>query len=361
MTLNLPYDYKNKWNIWKNSILEHIDFSDCNNSTKGYCTINKTTKECIDSCQKDCSFGYNITLSNGEKICANIKNSKNTNPIYRLIPKETFPYLKNVKIDTFIKKDKYPFPPLEGKLVFYNDLLTIQNVKTRMILDIKNPIEYTNNDIPVTMANHKTNPVIILPLYDIPFLSQFTNVVFGDKISLNIPKTILFSMIKSNSLLHWKTKSYTGQKQEQEIILESLDNKKRNIIYGDEFLIKILDSYIIYNENNNLLESTNYTRENVINNNGVFKFITEQEVYYCDNNQCKTIKKEKLSNDGKYNKKNTYKSKNCWGLCNDKNLKSLGINNNNNNNNNNYTIIYMIIGMVLAIILTIVLLKLKYV
>lgn len=169
-------------------------------------------------------------------------------------------------------------------------------------------------------------------------------------------------MIKSNSLLHWKTKSYTGQKQEQEIILESLDNKKRNIIYGDEFLIKILDSYIIYNENNNLLESTNYTRENVINNNGVFKFITEQEVYYCDNNQCKTIKKEKLSNDGKYNKKNTYKSKNCWGLCNDKNLKSLGINNNNNNNNNNnYTIIYMIIGMVLAIILTIVLLKLKYV
>ena len=70
-----------------------------------------------------------------------------------------------------------------------------------MILDIKNPIEYTNNDIPVTMANHKTNPVIILPLYDIPFLSQFTNVVFGDKISLNIPKTILFSMIKSNSLL----------------------------------------------------------------------------------------------------------------------------------------------------------------
>ena len=305
MNLTQPKIYDNKWYVWKNAIMQRLEFTDCNNTTKGYCTKNKTTEECMDTCKEDCNLGYNITLSDGQKICANIKESKyqHINPYYQLTTKDTYPYLKNVEIETFVRKDAYKFPPLEGKNVFFNDLLFIHNVGINKNININPPNEYKNKDIIVTFSENNTNPILIIPLNAIPFLSQFISVFYGAKISFNIPTTTLFLRIKSNGLLHWVITAGTYKNDDHTIELEpvSKDIKIGDVVkYDEEFLIKILDSYIVYNSNLDLLEISNKSKDEVLaNKNNIFKFTTNMEVNYCDSGDCKKVPISNLSDKWK--------------------------------------------------------------
>tara|TARA_Y100000389_G_scaffold204144_1_gene255216 strand:+ start:845 stop:1939 length:1095 start_codon:yes stop_codon:yes gene_type:complete len=362
MNLTQPKTYDNKWYVWKNAIMKRLEFTDCNNTTAGYCTKNKTTEECMDTCKEGCSLGYNITLSNGERICANIKESKyqHINPYYQLTSKDTYPYLKNVEIETFVKKDAYKFPPLEGKNVFFDDLLFIHNVGINKNINIKPSNEYKNKDINVTFSENKTNPILIIPLDDIPFLSQFISVYYGAKISFNIPSTILFLRIKPNGLVHWVITAGTYQNDDYAVELEpvSKDIKIGDAVkYDQEFLIKILDSYIVYNSNLDLLEISNKSKDQVLaNKNNIFKFTTNMDVNYCESGECKKVPISNLSEYGKYKNKDTYRNVNCWDICGKtKNKQYLSKQSSNTSSSKNYK--YLIIGIVISVVLTILFLK----
>jgi hypothetical protein len=364
MTFNLPREYKNDWNIWSDNILDRIEFSDCNNSVKGYCTINKTTEECIDSCKaEDCYYGYNITLSNNKRICANIAHkSKNDNPTYRLIPKDSIDELKNVKIDTFINKHIFPFPPNNGKKIFFKDLCILENTNTSMSINISDFSSITSGVIntPIKMSKNDRKEVCILPSKPIPYLDKFTTVTYGDRISLHIPNTTLFMKALSNSVLNWGTAVMSHYMDEYAIILESLTKKNgEQISYGDTFLIKMLGGYVIYNIISNTLEITNFNKEKAIKHNGTFKFNSNREAYYCENNTCKSISIDKISHDKKYNDLTTYRNKNCWNLCNKNSqpkmssVTSIKDVTTKSNDKINYIYLYLITIIILLIIINI--------
>jgi len=367
MTFNLPKEYNNKWYIWNDKILDNLEFSDCNNSIKGYCTKNKTTKECIDSCKgNDCSYGYNVTLSNKERICANIANKgNNTNPIYRLVPKDSIDGLKNVKIDTFINKDVFPYPPNNGLKVFFQDLCNLENVKTSKVLDLNNLInkDYGVSNTKITLSKKCKHELQIIPDKPKPFLSDSTIVTFGETISLNLPSSILFMKALSDSILYWSSASISYNNEAYVLVLESLTKKDgEQINYGDEFLIKVLDCYVVYDEINNLLELTNFNKEKAINNNGVFRLKTNRKGYYCEDNICKNDSIHNLSQSDK----KIYRNKDCWNLCkkptiekkiqdDDKSLHELNVVSHKDVGKFNYK--YLLIGIIIGLIIIIIILK----
>lgn len=364
MTINLPKEYNNKWYIWNDKVLDNLEFSDCNDSIKGYCIKNKTTKECIDSCKgNDCSYGYNITLSNKERICANIANKgNNTNPIYRLIPKDSVKGLKNVKIDTFINKDVFPYPPNNGLKVFFQDLCNLQNINTSKVLDLNNIINKDSNT-KVRLSKKCKNELQIISNKLKTFFSESTIVTFGENLEINLPSSILFIKALSNSILYWSSATISYNDDAYTLVLESLTKKDgEHINYGDEFLIKVLDCYVVYDEINNLLYITNFNKEKAIKNNGVFRLITNRKGYYCEDNICKNDRVNSLSESDK----KIYRDKDCWNMCknpiiknkslhDDKSLHELKVVSQKNGGKFNY--IYLLIGIITVLIIVVIVLK----
>jgi len=145
--LEKPWRYKDNWLVFPNTVINNIEISDCAETTRGACIDNQTLEQCIKLCEKDgkyCGVGYHIQFKDGRSICAPLRTSVNPHlsMIHRLRRQSIYPEFDNVFVSTFINTQKFPFPPEQANVVFYQDILTLKNKGSGLTLgDKKYPLE----------------------------------------------------------------------------------------------------------------------------------------------------------------------------------------------------------------------------
>src|SRR3989344_807387 len=105
-----PKKYKNKWLIFPDSVFLSPDISDCNDTTTGICRRDFTLEQCIDDCEQDykCEAGYFVKEKDKKQgWCVPIRTyvHPDLSPNYRLRKKDTYPFLKDDSVYSFVNKN----------------------------------------------------------------------------------------------------------------------------------------------------------------------------------------------------------------------------------------------------------------
>ena len=122
--LDKPYKVKDNL-IFENSVIQELDKLSCRNGLEGVCYFNESFGKCVER-NTDIATYFKVGK---DSICLPFDSKNELNPIEGLKNSSIFKELNNVSIKTIVK-DKYEFPPNASNVVFYNDILTIQNIET---------------------------------------------------------------------------------------------------------------------------------------------------------------------------------------------------------------------------------------
>jgi len=325
-----PWKYENSkgnWLIWPNTVLDILSVVDCNDTIDGICLKNKSLKQCLDECMRECGAGYHIQFPSGKTICVPVRTSihPDLNPVYRLRRQSMYPELNHVKISTFVNTNKFPFPPNQANAVFYRDVLTLQEVKTNMAVDTKaSRIKSTGS---VRLSIGSGDALEILPTkVSTPHIIQYEPIRFGDTIQLSVPGTSLMAKESADheGMIVWD--AITGLYYDRVLAFRLLPvdkNKKIGdiVAYGDSFAIQYANKSIVNVSQYDYLELVYRNLVDILNDpnyNVVFRFSSKMRGYYCDGNMCKTIAIRDIQTQGvlgTYNGKTVSRNPSCWGLC----------------------------------------------
>lgn len=323
-----PYKYKDKWLIWPNTVLDYLRVSDCDDTIYGYCLSNKSIYECIDECSSDCTSGYFIEIEDDKTICVPILEgltvlkdlSKDINPAYRLRPQSIYPELRRTKVSTFINTKKHSFPPDTGNVVFYRDIVTLEEKKGKTI-----EILETESDQLLRIKKDSNSNIEIIPAQvSTPSLVKYMPIRFGDPVQISVPGTSLIARSSVNfpGMLEWDmtTGQFIGDDLSFRIMPSGKDKKIGDVLtYDDRFLITYNDiSVIVINHNDETLRLVYKNLQDIDRNDNSFQLICKMFGYYCNNGECKKIQINKTQTNGKsakYNGNIVDRSPICFGMC----------------------------------------------
>jgi hypothetical protein len=332
LQMSRPDLYNNKWLLWSDTVLGHVINTDCRDTIHGYCLKNKTMNECIAECTEDkgCAAGYYVKLNEKDKhgvdtICIPVRTDihPTLNPAFRLKNKDLFPELDDLQITTFINKNVFPFPPNWANVVFYKDILTIENTQTKATIGKKDseieggtPIYFDKDKEDDNIQIIPSQPTMPSGVKDLP-------ICFGDNIQIIVPGTSLIMRQTALIEITWQITVSTIPDTSIRLIPVSKNHKIGDMIcYGDEFIMTTSESQVIVLNHNTQFLTVKYDNiEDIITNKdkyAIFKFISKMNGYYCENNKCKSIP---IKNTQVKGKSATYKNipvsrnSNCWGKC----------------------------------------------
>jgi hypothetical protein len=324
LDLPKPWLYKNKWIVWPETVLDILTIADCNDTVNGICLSGKTIEECINECKNSCGAGYHIEFENGNTLCAPLRTTVNPllNQIHRLKTKNVYPELNNTKISTFVNKDHFPFPPEEGNVVFFRDVLSIIDVVNKM------SIIATNTDDSYVYVNKegKNNLQFRESTQSFNHISQYIPLQYGIPVQISIPGTSLLITNSNENILSWNASPIIFSTKKTSFTLRSFDSKKHKdkITYGDVFYITYgpENSILVINKDSSRLEIVKDSLEQIaINKKFLYKFTMESDMigYYCDGRQCKSVPIKDIQKSGQmgsYKNVTVGRDPNCWGVCN---------------------------------------------
>lgn len=358
LNIPLPEKYKNKWYIWKDTVLDFIEIADCADTQNGICLSGKNLYECIDECNSGCSAGYHIEFNSGKTICVPIRTDihPKLNPVYRLRKKILYPELKNVKISTFVDTNVFPFPPNLSNSVFYRDILSIENIDTSKLVDTRLKVEFDNqiyldDNHGIYEDNNDKNLIQVVQSQSSAIqVNNYYPVCYGDHIQFCIPNTSFFIKESEYGKLKWEflLEILHGNDMEFQIVPIDSNHKIGDIItYGDVFAIEYSNTSIVsVNPEYQYLELIYDNLSDILKNknkNIKFKFVSKMNGYYCDNNVCKDIPIKDIEKSGKsgiYKGVPVSRHPGCWGLCDKKLLENNYV---KNNNKSKIKLLYLII------------------
>jgi hypothetical protein len=375
--ISKPWQYKNKWIVWPETTLDSIIISDCNDTINGICLSGKTINQCIDECKEGCAAGYHMEFKNGTTLCAPLltNNRPHLNPVHRLRKKEIYKELENVKISTFVNTDYFPFPPEEGNVVFFQDILTISDKLNGMSVGLKN--NKPGHDLIYLDKNIENNLQFIDALITASQVEKYMPLRYGQPCQIAIPATSLLISVTSKNTLEWKESSLLFSTETTTFFLIPIDSTKRLgdlVTYNDVFGISYGNLLVVANINYPYLQLSNDNMDNIIDNkNIIYKFTLTSKMlgYYCDGRDCKQVPIkdiETVGSAGLYKGVTVGRNPDCWGVC---KYLILGTNSTVKLKNSpdiiktstKYSyikkIFILILSMIIIIILSIIILKLK--
>lgn len=320
-----PWQYKNKWLVWPETIFDSIETIDCDSTLNGICLSGQTLEQCIEECKNGCAHGYHIQFENGQSICAPIQKSnyKHKNLVHRLRNKSIYnPILNNVKVSSFINTDIFPFPPDQANIVFYTDILSLKDYKTGYTVGTKDNTIKVRDKIYLDKDKDKDHNIQILPskISDSKVV-KYQPICYGDNIQILIPSTTLFARESNSNSLMWESSSgmFHGDDMSFRILPIGNERKIGDILtYDDIFKIQYTDgSLVIVNPNYNYLE-LKYIQPKNETYNYKFQFISKMIGYYCDGKESKPIPIKDIETSGKtgrYKGVTVCRDKECWGIC----------------------------------------------
>ena len=314
-----PYTYKD-WYIFPDTTLDNLKLDDCPSSVTGKCENVKTVEECIQICHDNqpCFAGYFIETPDRKNICVPIRKisgGPSIGPYYRLRNQNIYPELKNVKSSVFTSQI-YKFPPDRANNIFYTDNFVLTNISTNKSIGFSK--DEGQNSIGDLLTD---NPIYIQYLpknIARTYTSRYLMVKNGDEIIINVPNTA-YTLKDYNKLISWNMNISTVENSQNIFQVFSADiNKKLGdfLDYQDILYLKRNGNFVIYDHN---LEILRPTTDNLSENtDAYFKPTPKVQIYYCEQNECKTAILEETD---MYQEKATYKgsrvSRNpsCWGTC----------------------------------------------
>ena len=328
LDIEKPWQYKNKWLVWPETVLDIITISDCNDTVNGICLSGKTIEECIDECKGSCGAGYHIQFENGSTLCAPILTNINyQNPIHRLRRKSIYPELNNVKISTFVNVDYFPFPPEEANVVFFEDLVTISDSVTGMSIGTENK-ENSGNRIKLVKEG-KNNVQITQAQISRSQIANSMPLRYGDAFQIAIPATSLLISVSQKNNLVWESlpNIFIFSTDESTFNLVPVDSTKHYgdiVTYGDNFAISNLSrsSFVVLNTHDSDLQLKYDNLEKILNNKifiCTFTITSKMLGYYCDGRKCKPVPIKDINKTGmagRYKGVTVGRNPNCWGVCN---------------------------------------------
>ena len=377
--ISKPWQYKNKWMVWPKTTLDSIIISDCNDTINGICLSGKTISQCIDECKEGCDAGYHMEFENGTTLCAPLltNNRPHLNPVHRLRRKEIYPELKNVKISTFVNTDYFPFPPDEGNVIFFQDILTISDKVNRMSITVKNK---TLSDDLIYLEDVKHNLQFIDALITAEQVERYMPLRYGQPCQIAIPGTSLLISVSSKNTLEWKESSRLFSTENTTFELIPIDSTKKIgdlVSYNDVFGITHIygNSLVVANINYPYLHLSNDNIDKISNNKDIiYKFTLSSKMmgYYCDGRNCKEVPIkdiETFGSAGLYKGVTVGRNPDCWGVC---KYLTLGTNStiqlkdspdqdimSTTTNSNFRNLLILILSMIIIIILSIIIIKLR--
>lgn len=375
--ISKPWRYKNKWMVWPETTLDSIIISDCNDTINGICLSGKTISQCIDECKEGSAAGYHMEFKNGTTLCAPLltNNRPHLNPVHRLRKKEIYKELENVKISTFINTDYFPFPPEEGNVVFFQDILSISDKLNGMGITLKN--NKPDHDLIYLDKDIENNLQFIDALITASQVERYMPLRYGQPCQIAIPATSLLISVSSKNTLEWKESSLLFSTKNTTFSLIPIDSTKKLgdlVTYNDVFGIKHGSYLVVANINYPYLQLYNDNIDNIIiNKDIIYKFTLTSKMigYYCDGRDCKQVPIkdiETFGSAGLYKGVTVGRNPDCWGVC-----KYLVLGTNSTIKLENFPdiiksstkysyiskIFILILSMIIIIILSIIILKLK--
>lgn len=326
-----PKLYNNKWLLWSDSVLGHISNTNCKDTIHGYCLKNKTMNECIEECTEDkgCGAGYYIKLNQKDKhgvdtICTPIRTDiyPTLNPVFRLQNKDLYPELDDLEITTFVNKNIFPYPPNMANVVFYKDIMTLENTQNKTTIGTKD--SEIEGNTPIYFDDKEDDNIQIIPSQPtMPFGLADLPVCFGDNIQIIVPGTSLIMRETALIDVTWQITVNTIPDTNIRLIPVSKSQKIGDpISYGDEFIMSTSESQVIVlNQNSNFLTVKYDNIGDIITNNdkyAIFRLISKMNGYYCENNKCQSIPIKDAQANGKsvtYKNIPVSREPNCWGDC----------------------------------------------
>lgn len=365
--LNITKPWKHgKWLIWNHTVLNRIYLSDCDDTINGICLKDKTVKQCLSECIGECGAGYHIDFGNGKTICVPIRTDihDKLNPAYRLRKQSMYPeFDRNVKVSTFINTEKYPFPPNNANVVFYQDILTMINTNNGYSLG-NNINEQIENGSVIYMESGNDLNIQLLPAsMSAVQIIQYKPVLFGDYVQLSIPNTSLVAEISVSISNELQWSSNLPQRTGNNLAFRIMPiNNKRKIgdilTYSDFFALTADNSVIVLDTKYNYLVSSFDDFYDVTNNKDItntFQFVSKMTGYYCENKKCKSIPIKDIQTNqesGLYKGFTVERQPSCFGACKYNNALSTGP--------TSYRIFLYVIGIIIMILVIIFLLSKKY-
>ena len=365
--ISKPWRYKNKWMVWPETTLDSIIISDCNDTINGICLSGKTISQCIDECKEGCAAGYHMEFKNGTTLCAPLltNNRPHLNPVHRLRKKEIYRELENVKISTFVNTDYFPFPPEEGNVVFFQDILSMSDKLNGMSITLKN----NDHDLIYLDKDMENNLQFIDALITASQVERYMPLRYGQPCQIATPATSLLISVSSKNTLEWKESSRLFSTENTTFSLIPIDSTKKLgdlVTYNDVFGIKHGNSLVVANIHYPYLQLSNDTIEN---KDIIYKFILTSKMmgYYCDGRNCKQVPIkdiETIGSAGMYKGVTVGRNPDCWGVCKYTNstieLKNApDIIRSSNKHSYIRIILIVILSMIIIIIMSIIILKLR--
>lgn len=319
MTSNLskPKQYKN-YLIWSDTAFDNMNYHTvgCGDTIKGVCINNISMEECINNSE---GSGYYIKFKNDTSLCVPLKEKINSNLVYKLVNKKVHPELDDVSISVFLDKNKFPFPPSYTHIIFFFDILILQNSESNLFLNVKN-----NKNINFSENSETFLQFVPSKTYRKGFI-EYDSINYGDEFSIVIPGTSLilsqniynenFEFVESTVYNQFTFKIYPLDKNG----IYNPEKMNKPVSYKDNFTLIYSENNILTLDNYNNLKGVYGSIEQLIQRNDIsikntFNAISKMENYYCNDNKCESTKN--LKKDVLENLKFVCRNKDCWGICN---------------------------------------------
>jgi len=326
--LEKPYVYNNDWLVFPNATFSDLDATDCNDTISGVCYKDKNLDECIKLCAEskdgECGAGYFITGKNS-KICVPIRTSLHPllNPAFRLRNKNLYPVLDNMTVNTFINTKQFPFPPKLPNAVFFEDSFSLQNVKTKMEIDLPPGTHLQTSQVHMDKDDEGLHIQLLPFRTSIERIQYYIPMRYNTPVIFNIPGTSILIVKGQTMQLEWAPRIINTPQVENTFKIHSVNYPDQDIaFYTDIVYITYQDSNIVVlNESTNNLELMYGNYDTAIKNgmNVQFRFIPKIQSYYCDGRTCKPIKLEHADIDkdnATYKGYPVTRNPKCWGMCN---------------------------------------------
>jgi hypothetical protein len=236
----------------------------------------------------------------------------------------------NIETDYFVDTSIYPHPDKRVNLIFTFDLFHLKNVETGLTMD--------NIEPTTTVSFSKETPREIQIFYPTIDVSDG----FLTEVILNDNAVVLAQ--SHNNLVISPDFSEDGEIKKQLTYVPKLDwrmdavwdafllhaiGKKTEepITYQDKFHLTFLEYYLGLDEQNNLSILGNDLSELKAKKSPIeFSFVSQEEVYYCDQGKCTSVLLEDTTPGPNYSAtykgNSVYRSTRCFGQCSKENFQT---------------------------------------
>lgn len=337
-----PKKYGDNWLVWENTMLDYLDFADCNDTVDGLCYQNLNLEECINYCTGECGVGYHIKLEDDSTICVPVRTDQKRlfNPVNRLVNNEKAGF-SDYNFTTFLNTNKYEFPSDQSNVVFMNDLIQIKTSKkgigSNLSVENNDPVKIVDSlfvNVQLLMAS---NPLILPGFLDpIRYGMEILIILSGSSLVMSLNgenQSVVWKQLPVNNLDDTASIfRIVGDKEEGELVL-----------FGDKVrLVSVSGEELDINKDTNTLFLSSAQGS---------EFVLESKMtgYYCNSDSiCTSVKLDSCIADGERLRykdldgqmKSVYRHPGCFGLC------ELYGDRNGNGRYKYYIIIFLVILMI---------------